>query len=270
MSVATTTGPARGWYPDPKQPAALRWWDGSRWTGHRTAAREAAAGVLAAAESEPDTRRGTNEAFRAALESARATRAGSGSAPAVEPEPEPEPEIVATVVEPAPAPEPPAAAEAAPRRGRRKLAGAVAVLAVAGAGAALLATGGASAPAGKAAARSAAVAAADLECVKAWNQAESTDAAQLRVTLGQFAGAPARISRVAPLPGTLMQPNACALSVYDPGTGTHAIFVAGVKDQPGYLDVTTYPRAAKYGWPQTARQGNVQIQPDGTLRAVIR
>src|SRR5690349_20944788 len=100
MAVATTTGPARGWYPDPKNQAELRWWDGSRWTGHRTA--------VAAVVPEPEAdypRQGTNEAFRAALEAARAARAGLGSAPVVEPEPqpepapqpEPEPEIVAAV-----------------------------------------------------------------------------------------------------------------------------------------------------------------------------
>lgn len=27
-------GPPANWYPDPWDPAALRWWDGTQWTAH--------------------------------------------------------------------------------------------------------------------------------------------------------------------------------------------------------------------------------------------
>jgi hypothetical protein len=109
----------------------------------------------------------------------------------------------------------------------------------------------------------------DKECLKLWNTTDSQSAAQLRVTLGQFTGALAQVSRVAPMPGTLMQPNSCGLTVYDPGTDTSAVFVAGVKDQIGYLDVTAYPRAGKtYGFPTSEKQANVTIEPDGTIRAL--
>jgi hypothetical protein len=33
-----TSAPPPGWYPDPVQPANLRWWDGTRWTEYRAAA----------------------------------------------------------------------------------------------------------------------------------------------------------------------------------------------------------------------------------------
>ncbi|MEE8602698.1 DUF2510 domain-containing protein [Euzebya tangerina] len=33
--VTRADAPAPGWYPDPSQPARLRWWDGTDWTDHR-------------------------------------------------------------------------------------------------------------------------------------------------------------------------------------------------------------------------------------------
>jgi hypothetical protein len=116
----------------------------------------------------------------------------------------------------------------------------------------------------------ASVPAADMSCVRSWNEGTSVSTAELRVTLGQFTGALGRIGRVDPLPGTLMGKHPCALTVYDRGTGAHAIFVSGVKDHPGYMDVTSYPRAARYGWPKTADEANVRIQPDGGIRALDR
>jgi len=76
------------------------------------------------------------------------------------------------------------------------------------------------------------------------------------------------VRRVSPLPGTLMAPDSCALTVYEPSSDTHATFVAGVEDQLGYLDVTSYPRAESYGWPKTSREANVTIREDGSLRAL--
>lgn len=31
-------GPIPGWYPDPQNPSGQRWWDGTAWTAHTTAA----------------------------------------------------------------------------------------------------------------------------------------------------------------------------------------------------------------------------------------
>jgi hypothetical protein len=67
-----------------------------------------------------------------------------------------------------------------------------------------------------------------------------------------------------------MQPGSCALTVYQSDTDTHAIFVSGVKDHVGYMDVTGYPRAARYGWPKSTDEANVSIQEDGTIRAIER
>jgi hypothetical protein len=30
----SATAPAAGWFPDPSDPAWLRWWDGAQWTEH--------------------------------------------------------------------------------------------------------------------------------------------------------------------------------------------------------------------------------------------
>lgn len=185
--------------------------------------------------------------------------------------------LAAPSAPPAPAPAPAVPTEIEPwrrtrRPGRRALVGtaAVVVAAAGAAGATNLMRGGDPASSG---ARSTprpapfAGAIADKACLKEWNTTTSGDAAQLRVTLGQFTGALARVRRVSPLPGTLMQPSSCGLTVYDPATDAHAVFVAGVKDQIGYLDVTAYPRASQYGWPATGSQANVIIGADGSLRA---
>ena len=108
-----------------------------------------------------------------------------------------------------------------------------------------------------------------MSCTAA-NTGDTQDAVQLRVTLGQFQGSHARVSRVQPLGGTVMTPNSCAVSVYDPGQDTHAIFVDGVKGEDGYIDVTGYPRASQLGWPKTAAQGNVRIENDGSITAIKR
>ena len=35
--MSDTSQPVAGWYPDPENPAAERWWDGTGWTDHRRA-----------------------------------------------------------------------------------------------------------------------------------------------------------------------------------------------------------------------------------------
>jgi hypothetical protein len=162
--------------------------------------------------------------------------------------------------------------EATPGLSRRRVAlagtGAVVLVAAAAAGLTNLLVSHDGRPAGKGTPAFAAISAADKSCLKEWNTTVGGGAAQLRVTLGQFEGALARVGRVSPLPGTIMAPDSCALTVYDPATDTHAVFVAGVKGQDGYLDVTSYPRAKTYGWPQTASRANVTIGPDGSIRAL--
>src|SRR5215211_3323397 len=109
MSVESTTGPAPGWYPDPNDTTVLRWWDGSTWTDHTTALPaapptepivEADTSFVASVSAEPEpvveveqvaiepeplaeapaavvaapVASVANDAFRAALASARASR----------------------------------------------------------------------------------------------------------------------------------------------------------------------------------------------------
>jgi hypothetical protein len=244
MSVAATPVSA-GWYADPDGSSGLRWFDGDSWTD---LVADPPGAVAREPELEPEPEPPAPEPV-----------------PLVRPEPVPEPE---------PEPElPPAAeeepAEAAPRRRvPRALVYGVATLAIAGA-----AAGGTVALTGDDGAkpsRKATVARADPECLRAWNTTETAGAADLRVTVGQFADSYARVGRVQPLPGTLMQPDSCALTIYQPDTDTHLILIAGVKDQVGYVDATTYPRAAQLGWPRSASESNVTIKPDGTLRGIRR
>jgi hypothetical protein len=201
-------------------------------------------------------RRGTSEAFEAAIEAAAAAPVPSPATP------EPPPTVTAT--EPSPTATDDAAAPAKRRRPAVKAAAVVAAAAVGAGGAWFAPVGGHHAA--PTAAKTPALTAAERACVGAWNTSTAEDAADLRVTLGQFAGAAARVSRVKPLPGTLMQANACALAVYDRKNSTQAMFVNGVQGHDGWLDITAYPRAATYGWPATAADGNVVVRTDGTLR----
>lgn len=183
--------------------------------------------------------------------------------PSVAPAPESEPEQP-TAESPA-LPAPPAVRRAVPRIA---IAGGAGVVVAAAAAAGITNLISSDPEAGKAAG-AAAISTADKLCLKEWNTTASGSAAQLRVTLGQFTGAHARVQRVQPLPGTLMGADSCALTVYDPATDTNAVFVSGVQDQIGYIDVTSYPRAGKqYGWPRSEKEANVAIGEDGTISAL--
>ncbi|MEA2123326.1 MAG: hypothetical protein QOI80_108 [Solirubrobacteraceae bacterium] len=337
MSVAATTAPAPGWYPDPARPdEQLRWWDGSTWSAYTTdvpqpepepEAPHPFADIVvdfapddgdvpaedlydeavdaADAESEPIefSWADPEERFEVTLPEPEGNQAPSNAftfrARDLRGEPGPVgieiPSIpvyesplaaissplsvrveVPVRVEPPPppaptaAPAPPAAPVLPPSRRRLAFAGTGAVVAVAATAAVVtnLLAGDDAPKAGKAAPAGAALSAAGKQCLKEWNTTASAGAAQLRVTLGQFEGALARVGPVDPLPGTVMAAGSCALSVYDPATDTHAIFVSGVQDTVGYLDVTSYPRAKTYGWPKTTRQANVTIRSDGSLRSL--
>jgi hypothetical protein len=324
MSVAATTAPAAGWYPDPTEPDRhLRWWDGSTWTSYVTdvpqpepepEAPHPFANVVVDLAPDDDIPEAEPIDFSWSDpdDLFEVTVSEYETAPPVEPETfsfrarplepvEPEPiaipslpvyespldtissplnvrvevpvriEPAAPVVAPAPQREvvPPPPPPAAPTPGRRRiaLAGTGVVVAVAAAAAIVtnVISGG---DTRRAAAAAPALSDTDKACLRVWNTTASPSAAQLRVTLGQFEGALARVSQVAPLPGTVMAPNSCALTVYDPATDTHAVFVAGVRDQIGYMDVTSYPRAEQYGWPKAQRDANVGIRSDGSIRAL--
>lgn len=342
MSVAATTAPSPGWYPDPSEPERhLRWWDGGGWTSYVTDVPQpdpepelphAFADIVAdlapadadlfddALDDEPiefswsdpedlfevtvaepsptvEDARPAGFTFRARPVQEPVLRAvaeleipslpvyesplNTISSPLtqrvqvpvrIEPPPQPARVVVEpTAPEPEPAAtaaEPPSPAAAPARRRRGALTGTGAIAAVA-ATAALL-TNVLSADHAKAPAKApaAALSAADRDCLQLWNTTASASAAQLRVTLGQFSGALAHVGQVAPLSGTMMQPNSCALTVNDPGTGTRAIFIAGLKDEVGYIDATSYPRAKVYGWPKTTRDANVAIRSDGAIEGL--
>jgi hypothetical protein len=358
MSVAATTAPAQGWYPDPHDSAQLRWWDGSGWTAYTTDVPQAEpepqaephpftdiivdlaesdddlpedAGPLddeeldvADAEAEPIdfSWADPEERFEVTVPEwepepsgfAFRARALPQADVAVATRPEPEPVAVvevpavpvyesplATIASPIPVrievpvrvevpvevpvaepvreteatPEPheaealPApAVPVRPNRRRIALAGTGAVVAVAAAAAGIANIAGGDGKPSKAAAAPAGLSAPAKRCLKEWNTAATGSAAQLRVTVGQFEGALARVAPVKPLPNTVMAADSCALTVYDPSLDTHAIFVSGVEDTIGYVDVTSYPRASTYGWPKNEGQTNVAIRPDGSIRGL--
>ena len=282
-SVATPSTP--GWYRDPDGEEALRWWDGDEWTDLYADLPATARPVEAAPEPEPEP------------ESQPEPEPDAEPIPLREPEPEPEPDLPPAAEAPALSREERLAAmreerlaaarrdyeatrkerdreERLERRRERRiprpLIYGAAVLAVAGvaAGTTLALT---SEDDPEQAARPASMAPSpDPDCLRLWNTTDTAEAADLRVTVGQFSDAYARVSRVDPLPGTVMQPNSCAVTLYQPDTDTHLIALAGVQDEVGYIDATTYPRAAQLGWPRSANEANVQVQPDGTLRALRR
>jgi Protein of unknown function (DUF2510) len=304
------TAPNPGWYPHPDDPHSLRWWDGTAWTDFvaprippAAVAAEPPVAESSAVEAPGAPAEGTEgvppEAAPAAeppaaepaaapvAAEAPAAPAAEPAAPAAEaPAPDPgrvtplpvapppvqplEPGPLAPVTplpvrqdEPEPVGPPPAA-----RRSRRgPVVAGLAVLAAAGVAAALLLSGDSSP---KGVAKHGGPPVADRVCLRVWNGTDTADAVNLRRQAGQFNGSYARLVRVAPIPGTLMQPGSCALEAYQPETDTHLIAVAGVKDQLGYLDVTAYPRAASLGWPTSAKQANVRISADGSLRAIVR
>jgi hypothetical protein len=276
MMSAVTTPRSAGWYPDPEGSGGLRWFDGSAWSD--LLADPAPGAVTSATDAAPEPQPVPEEQEWVPFGPRRTREVAPEPAPEPEPEPEPLPEPIPLTrpepeEEPEPEPElPPAAeeeidAEPAPERPRRRIPAGLlyglAALAVAGTAvvATLVLTADDEKPAKKTA-----VAAADPSCVRLWNTTDTRDAADLRVTVGQFEDAYARVKRVDPIPGTIMAANSCALAIFEPGTETHMILVSGVKDKAGYVDATTYPRAVQLGWPTTQSQANVEIQPDGTLR----
>jgi hypothetical protein len=311
MSVAATTAPAAGWYPDPTEPERhLRWWDGNVWTSYITDVPQPEpepahpfANVVvdfAPGDDVPDDDLMLDEPIEFSwsdpedlfevtvdepsptVEDTRDDHFTFRARPVGTAEPQtidfPALPVYESPLDTISSPlsvrvevpvriEAPAPTVAAPAPGRRRIAlagtGAVAALAATAAIASNMLAGN-DAP-NRARTVGPALTAADKECLKVWNTTASTGATQLRVTLGQFEGALARVSQVAPLPGTVMAPDSCALTVYDGATDTHAIFIAGVKDQVGYMDVTSYPRAERYGWPKTASDANVSIRSDGTI-----
>ena len=123
---------------------------------------------------------------------------------------------------------------AAPRR-RSALAGPGVVVAVAAAAAmitnALRATTTPSTR--KAAAAGPALSAAERDCMKEWNTTAGRQHGRAARHARPVPGRPAQVARVKPLPGTVMAPDSCALTVYDPASDTRAVFVSGVKDQIG-------------------------------------